>query len=283
MANRRYRPTQTIYEDEESPAERYDVSKKFKSSIRSNPRLQSSFDYSQLDEKYPIKSIAGRIQLEEKRKAENPYREEELQYKMQLIKERENELKLKGLDRELDMYDAKLAREDAMLEQVPLARKALGSLDPRSQDYLQKRMDVYNQFPVAFEYAPFVTTVDQPLIQRHKSLTTRTEKSIPMEEYEAASGVLQNEELNAAAKAGDRFARTQILSAQRTADMFEQQEGLSSDQDQQQSVPISNQVEMDQPSSDQIYSDAMNAIRERPDKKDVINRRLIEIGLSPIE
>ena len=283
MANRRYRPTQTIYEDEESPAERYDVSKKFESSIRSNPRLQSSFDYSQLDEKYPIKSIAGRIQLEEKRKAENPYREEELQYKMQLIKERENELKLKGLDRELDMYDAKLAREDAMLEQVPLARKALGSLDPRSQDYLQKRMDVYNQFPVAFEYAPFVTTVDQPLIQRHKSLTTRTEKSIPMEEYEAASGVLQNEELNAAAKAGDRFARTQILSAQRTADMFEQQEGLSSDQDQQQSVPISNQVEMDQPSSDQIYSDAMNAIRERPDKKDVINRRLIEIGLSPIE
>jgi hypothetical protein len=40
---------------------------------------------------------------------------------------------------------------------------------------------------------------------------------------------------------------------------------------------------MDQPSSDQIYSDAMDAIRERPDKKDVINRRLIEIGLSPIE
>jgi hypothetical protein len=283
MANRRYRPTQTIYEDEESPAERYDVSKKFESSIRSNPRLQSSFDYSQLDEKYPIKSIAGRVQLEEKRKAENPYREEELQYKMQLIKERENELKLKGLDRELDMYDAKLAREDAMLEQVPLARKALGSLDPRSQDYLQKRMDVYNQFPIAFEYAPFVTTVDQPLIQRHKSLTTRTEKSIPMEEYEAASGILQDEKLNTAAKAGDRFARTQILSAQRIADMFEQQEGVSLDQDQQQSVPISNQVEMDQPSSDQIYSDAMDAIRERPDKKDVINRRLIEIGLSPIE
>jgi hypothetical protein len=181
------------------------------------------------------------------------------------------------------MYEAKLAREDAMLEQVPLARQALGLLDPRSQDYLQKRMDVYNQFPVAFEYPPFVKTVDEPLIQRHRSLTTRTEKRIPMEEYEAASGILQDEKLNTAAKAGDRFARTQILSAQRIADMFEQQEGVSLDQDQQQSVPISNQVEMDQPSSDQIYSDAMDAIRERPDKKDVINRRLIEIGLSPIE
>jgi hypothetical protein len=228
MANRRYRPTQTIYEDEESPAERYNVSNILEESIRSNPSLQSRFDYPQLEEKYPVVPI----QIRRQRERESALREEDIQYKMQIIKERENELRLKGLDRELDMYDAKLAREDAMLEQVPLARQALGSLDPRSQDYLQKRMDVYNKYPVAFEYAPFVTTVDQPLIQRHKSLTTRTEKSIPMEEYEAASGILQDEKLNTAAKAGDRFARTQILSAQRIADMFEQQEGVSLDQDQ---------------------------------------------------
>ncbi|MEN9468870.1 MAG: hypothetical protein RL630_603 [Verrucomicrobiota bacterium] len=89
------RPTQTIYEDEESPAERYNVSKRIEASIRANPELQSSFDYSQLDEKYPVKSIAGRIQLEEKRKKENPYLEEELNYKEKILEEKTLELELK--------------------------------------------------------------------------------------------------------------------------------------------------------------------------------------------
>jgi len=285
MANRRYRP----YRQE--PDEPYipnitTGNMDLEMRIRQNQPSVGGFDYSRLEEDYPVTTIAEDFIIKEKKRQEQIGLQEEINYRKSLIEDRVSQLELKKSARELDMYEAKLAREDAMLEQVPLARQALGSLDPRSQDYLQKRMDVYNQFPIAFEYAPFVKTVDEPLIQRHRSLTTRVEKPekrIPMEEYEAASGILQDEKLNAAAKAGDRFARTQILSAQRIADMFEQQEGVSLDQDQQQSVPISNQVEMDQPSSDQIYSDAMDAIRERPDKKDVINRRLIEIGLSPIE
>ena len=266
-------------QSEEPSVDRLSARRFSESSIASNPELSKGWNFNQLEEKYPM----APIQVRQQRARESALREEDLKYKMLALKERENEISLKKIDRDLDMYDARLAREDAQLEQVPLARNEFRGIDPRSGDFIQKAIDIQNKYPMAFENSGFVDTIYKPLLERHKSLTTRTEKRIPMEEYEAASGVLQNETLNAAAKAGDRFARTQILSAQRTADMFEQQEGLSSDQDQQQPVPISNQVEMDQPSSDQIYSDAMDAIRERPDKKDVINRRLIEIGLSPIE
>lgn len=249
------------------------------SRMAAKPELTRGWDYRDLEEKYPV----APIQVRRQRERETALRKEDLQYKMLALQERQNELELKKADRELDMYDARLAREDASLEQVPLARNEFRSIDPRSADFIQKAIDVQNKYPMAFENKGFVDNIYKPMLDRHRSLTSRTEKSIPLEEYEVASGILQDEETNNAAKSGDRVARAKILSAQRTAKMFEQQEGLSFDDDQQSPTQPVNQTEIEEPSSDQIYSDAMDAVRRRPDKKDVINRRLIEMGLSPIE
>jgi hypothetical protein len=249
------------------------------SRMAAKPELTRGWDYRDLEEKYPV----APIQVRRQRERESALRKEDLQYKMLALQERENELNLRKIDRDLDMYDARLAREDAMLEQVPLARNEFRGIDPRNPDFIQKSIDVQNKYPMAFENKGFVDNIYKPMLDRHRSLTSRTEKAIPLEEYEVASGILQDEETNNAAKGGDRVARAKILSAQRTAKMFEQQEGLSFDDDQQSPTQPVNQTEIEEPSSDQIYSDAMEAIRRRPDKKDVINRRLIEMGLSPIE
>jgi hypothetical protein len=95
---------------------------------------------------------------------------QELEYKKSLLSERQAEVGLKKASRDLDMFEATINREDAMLEQVPLARRALGGLDPRDPDYIKKRMDVYNEYPLAFEYEPFVNTVDKPLLYRNQQL-----------------------------------------------------------------------------------------------------------------
>lgn len=198
------------------------------SRMAAKPELTRGWDYRDLEEKYPV----APIQVRRQRERESALRKEDLQYKMLALQERENELAIKKADRELDMYDARLAREDASLEQVPLARNEFRSIDPRGADFIQKAIDVQNKYPMAFENKGFVDNIYKPMLDRHRSLTSRTEKSIPLEEYEVASGILQDEETNNAAKSGDRVARAKILSAQRTAKMFEQQEGLSFDEDQ---------------------------------------------------
>lgn len=182
MANRRYNRPQTIYEEKMSPEEKYGTSRFFESLIRSDPDSQSSFDYSQLDEKYPIKSIAERIQVEEKRRNENPFVEEDIAYRTSIIKQRESELNLKKAARDLDMYEAQINREDAMLEQIPVARQKLSGLDVRDPDFINKAYDIQEQHPLAFESDKFQKYIFQPMLTRNSRLNSRKQEGVVTQE-----------------------------------------------------------------------------------------------------
>jgi len=144
--------------------QRYGSGRGLESAILARPELQSGFDFEELNERYPLKPI----ELRNAQAQSMMSREEDLEYKKSMLRDRQTDIGLKKVERDLDMFEANLNREDAMLEQVPLARQALGELDPREPDYLSKRMEVYNKYPIAFEYAPFVNTVDRPLLDRHQ-------------------------------------------------------------------------------------------------------------------
>jgi len=182
MAKRKYNTPQTIYEEEMSPEEKYGTSRFLESRIRSNPDLRSSFDYSQLDERYPIKSITGRIQLEERRRNEDPYREEDIAYRTNIIKQRESELGLKKAARDLDMYEAQINREDAMLEQIPVARQKLSNLDVRDSNFINKAYDIQEQHPLAFENEKFQKYIFQPMLNRNSRLTARKQDGVITQE-----------------------------------------------------------------------------------------------------
>ena len=178
MANRRYKSSRPRYTPgyiPESPREEIDY---FEEAIRSDPRLQSSFDYSQLDEKYPVKSIAGRIQLEEQRRNERPYLEEDIAYRTNLIKDKEAELGLKKAARDLDMYESQINREDAMLEQIPVARQKLSDLDVRDPNFINKAYDIQNEHPMAFESQEFQKYVFQPMLNRNSRLSGRKQEGV---------------------------------------------------------------------------------------------------------
>jgi hypothetical protein len=197
MAKRKYNTPQTIYEEEMSPEEKYGTSRFLESRIRSNPDLQSSFDYSQLDEMYPIKSIRGRIQLEERRRNEDPYREEDIAYRTSIIKQRESELGLKKAARDLDMYEAQINREDAMLEQIPVARQKLSDLDVRDPDFINKAYDIQEQHPLAFESEKFQKYIFQPMLNRNSRLTTRRQDGVVTQEglYKAMGEIAKYNQL----------------------------------------------------------------------------------------
>jgi hypothetical protein len=178
MANRRYKRPQAIYEEEMSPEEKYGTSRFFEASIRAKPELQSSFDYSQLDERYPVKSIAGRIQLEEQRRNERPYLEEDIAYRTNLIKDKQAELGLKKAARDLDMYESQINREDAMLEQIPVARQKLADLDVRDPNFINKAYDIQDEHPMAFESQEFQKYVFQPMLNRNSRLSGRKQEGI---------------------------------------------------------------------------------------------------------
>jgi hypothetical protein len=174
MSNRRYSNQsrfipQASEEEELEFMNKYGLggtSNTYESLVRAEMATQPSFDYEQLDQRYPVKTIRAKI-AEENAMNSNI---QELEYKKSLLSERQAEVGLKKASRDLDMFEATINREDAMLEQVPLARRALGGLDPRDPDYIKKRMDVYNEYPLAFEYEPFVNTVDKPLLYRNQQL-----------------------------------------------------------------------------------------------------------------
>jgi len=196
-----------------------------KSYMRANPDLSEPFDYESLGEKFPVKSIQSQIAAED---AMN-LRAADLEYRKSLMEERISELGLKKAARDLDLYESRIAKEDAMLEQVPLARQELGALDPRSPDYLQQRMNVINKYPVAFEYKPFVETVDNPLLFRHRSLKeARVEagEEVTEDAFNKASLLLSESGLKKRVEGGDPIATMQAKVAYDTVNKFMAQRGF---------------------------------------------------------
>jgi hypothetical protein len=163
MSNRRYRPQ---FQESDEIGNDFDQRRFAQADIMTNPLMRSSFQFEELDEKYPLLPI----QAQQARDQNKMLKEQEIEYKKTLLAERMSEVQMKKAARDLDMFEATINREDAMLEQVPLARRALGGLDPRDPDYIQKRMDVYNEYPLAFEDEKFVNTVDKPLLFRNQQL-----------------------------------------------------------------------------------------------------------------
>ena len=230
MSTRRSRRTQyTLPEEDFNFEEMYGPQRYLESAIRTNPDLRTGFDYSQLEEKFPVRSIEGRMQLEERRRAERPYLEEDLEYKKTLLAERAAELGLKKAARDLDLYESTINREDAMLEQVPLARQALGQLDPRDPDFLKKRMDVINKYPVGYEYQPFIENIDKPMVARHLRLREgriETGKEVTEDAFQKAAGLLSDPTLQKQIKAGDPIALGRAEVVRETYNKFMQQQGV---------------------------------------------------------
>jgi hypothetical protein len=291
MANRRYRTTISSPE-EIDVEEQYGPQRFLETDIRTNPLLRSSFQFEELEERYPVLPI----QMRQAREEDKMLREEDIEYKKSLINERLSEVELKKAARDLDMYEARINREDAMLEQAPLARQALGELDPRDPDYIKQRMKVFNEYPLAFEYEPFLNNVDKPLLDRHQRTANARSVidggGVGLREYQSAMG-----EISKYARLQKTDGITQgeleyLKDMEAIVDQYRAQQGgtvMPQGEPPLSPEPTEDMVEP-QPvnipppeEDDEIYSEATAVIARNPALKDRVNQRLIQMGRKPID
>ncbi len=181
MANRRYRSTQSRYSEDQvsdSPIQGVDYLER---EIMKRPGL-SRFDYSQLEEDYPVTTIAEDFMIKERKRQEQRGLQEEINYRKSLIEDRASQLELTKAARDLDMYESQINREDAMLEQMPVARQKLAELDVRDPDFINKAYDIQEQHPMAFESDQFQKYIFQPMLNRNSRLTGRKQEGVVTQE-----------------------------------------------------------------------------------------------------
>jgi hypothetical protein len=177
MANRRYRS----YRQE--PDESYipnitTGNMDLEMRIRQNQPSVGRFDYSKLEEDYPVTTIAEDFMIKERKRQEQRGLQEEINYRKSLIEDRASQLELKKAARDLDMYESQINREDAMLEQMPVARQKLAELDVRDPDFINKAYDIQEQHPLAFESDQFQKYIFQPMLNRNSRLSSRRQEGI---------------------------------------------------------------------------------------------------------
>jgi len=146
--------------------------------IRQNKPSVGRFDYSKLEEDYPVTTIAEDFMIKERKRQEQRGLQEEINYRKSLIEDRASQLELKKAARDLDMYESQINREDAMLEQMPVARQKLAELDVRDPDFINKAYDIQEQHPLAFESDQFQKYIFQPMLNRNSRLSSRRQEGI---------------------------------------------------------------------------------------------------------
>jgi hypothetical protein len=203
MANRRYRSTQSRYSEDQvsdSPIQGVDYLER---EIMKRPGL-SRFDYSQLEENYPVTTIAEDFMIKEQKRQEQRNLRDEIDYRKSLIEDRASQLELKKAARDLDMYESQINREDAMLEQMPVARQKLAELDVRDPDFINKAYDIQEQHPMAFESDQFQKYIFQPMLNRNSRLTGRKQEGVVTQEglYKAMGEISKYNELISARSEG---------------------------------------------------------------------------------
>jgi len=156
----------------------FDLTESLIKTMPSYKSTRSKFDYSQLDEDYPVKTIYGEIIKKDIQAQKQRELKGEIDYRKSLIEDRASQLELKKAARDLDMYESQINREDAMLEQMPVARQKLAELDVRDPDFINKAYDIQEQHPLAFESDQFQKYIFQPMLNRNSRLSSRRQEGI---------------------------------------------------------------------------------------------------------
>jgi hypothetical protein len=245
-----------------------------------------AYSYGELDKKYPVSSTRKlqpeSIQYEideqelERKTAEIAYKEK--QYRMQLM-------------------DSQLNRENARLTQAPLIRKELSTLNPQSDDFQDKLIDIYQRNPIGYEDEALQNYIVKPLLNTHnqyiqnKNYMDRMGGKIPSSKdvSDAAYKIMDYEDLIAKAQKGEiddiTKQKYKPLSSAELMDynfnksiMQRAQSSYQGAGDQQGTM----QPQQAQQQFDPDIQQAMMVIQRFPNKKDEVNKRLISAGKQPI-
>lgn len=238
--------------------------RELQSALASDPRSYA-YAYDELDKKYPIAPtrpivpawIQDEIDEDELKRKSNEIAYKEKQYQMQLM-------------------DSQLNRENARLTQAPMIRKEIAELNPQSDDFQEKLLDIYQRNPIGYEDKSLQEYIVKPLLNTHNKyidnknyIERLRQKPASFTEMEKANDLYFD--LNTKKMAGEALTPTEedILSNIESR----MQGGYSTRQPSAQQK--TNEI-------DPVMQQAMQVIQKYPNKKDEVNKRLISVGKQPI-
>ncbi len=236
------------------------------SAIARNPETYK-YSYEGLNEKYPVaatRPIAPAWVQEdideqelERKTAEIAYKEK--QYRMQLM-------------------DSQLNRENARLTQAPLIRKELSSLNPQSDDFQERLIDIYQRNPIGYEDEALQKYIIQPLTNTHNQyiqnknyMDRLSQRPMSVTEMDKANDLYLD--LSSKKSAGESMSQLE-------EEMLLTLESRMSGSGSTRQPSVQSQQAIDQ--SDPDIQQAMMVIQKFPNKKDEVNKRLISAGKQPI-
>jgi ArsR family metal-binding transcriptional regulator len=129
-----------------------------------------SFDYSELDQKYPTRQVRPMIPT---------YIQREIDEDM--IAEKEREVALKVRQAQLNNYDSQLNEQRAVAEQTLEARPEFASLNPQDENFLQQADQLFIKYPKLESNNEFMNGQFARLLKVHENYKIRTRPKTPEE------------------------------------------------------------------------------------------------------
>jgi hypothetical protein len=226
-------------------------------------RTPSAFDYSELDQKYPMRQVTPMTPS---------YIQQEMEEDRLVQKERFANQRIR--EAQASIYESKLNEDIATAEQVQLAREAFSQLNPQDPEYPNKRDKIFMDLPYAEGDSAFM-----------KSIVGRNDRLY--ENYFKKSLAVQNLTLK---DLDDSYKTIQAIEAS-AADR-----GLSPMEDdliklhkarirggiQQRGMGANDPTQQMEDQEDADISQARSLVSRRPELKDEVNKRLISAGKQPI-
>ena len=256
MADRRYRTSSNEMDDFDGGVSL--ARRLTQSTLSQSPE---SFNYSELDKKYPTRQVRPMTPTYIQRQLDEDLLEQKEQMASQRIREAQ-----------ASIYESQLNEKLQTADQVILAREAFSQLNPQDPDYPNKRDKIFMDLPFAENDASFM-----------KSVVGRNDRLY--ENYFKKNLAISDMTLKDYGESLKEIANTQKLAEERGTGLSPAEQNFI-DFHQQRILQFNNQkgVGIPQPSiqEDQDIIQAQKLISKRPELKDEVNKRLISAGKQPI-
>ena len=225
-----------------------------------------SFDYSELDQKYPMRQVTPMIPAN----VQQDMDEERIAQKQELATQRIREA-------QASIYESQLNEQIAQAEQVPLAREYFSKLNPQSADWPEQRDTAFAQFPL-IEGSAFAKSRIASMDRLYDNWAKKNlgVNNITIKDIEDANeSIIKIEKLANERDVPGLTKADQAIINIRKQTIAEGLKKFGAIGDTSGSKTPIDQL-------DQDIIQAQKLISKRPELKDEVNKRLISAGKQPI-
>jgi hypothetical protein len=248
-------------------------------------RTPEAFDFTELEEMYPTRQVTPLVPSFIQQQIDE-----------ETLRKKSEEIALKTAQARLNIYDAELNQQNAIAEQIPMARQRFAQIDPASENYPQMRDQILIEFPQV-EYDPafmrsVVGRLDSTYNNYMKKTASVSQDVVSVNDYRSAINEISKYATIRESRGLSQAEEEYLKDMQFIFDQYRAQQGGTAMPQAEPPLSPEPTEDMVEPQpvnipppeeDDDIYAEAMDVISRNPELKDAVNQRLIQMGRKPIQ